>query len=118
MSRNYLITGANGYLGSNIVEPLLKSGNNVIGLILEEDSWSRKQRSDHLRFIKIDITKPDELRNAFRQFVDKDTVVIHTAGIVSIASNISPLLEKVNIAGTQNIIDACLEYKPKKTNLY
>ena len=40
--------------------------------------------------------------------------MIHTAGIVSIASNIEPVLMKVNVDGSNNVIRSCIKHAVKR----
>ena len=52
----HLVTGACGYVGSNIVEELVKQGFNVISLDIKNDRISNISK-----FYEIDVSNFDEL---------------------------------------------------------
>eukprot|EP00698_Gefionella_okellyi_P001277 TRINITY_DN111_c0_g2_i1.p1 TRINITY_DN111_c0_g2~~TRINITY_DN111_c0_g2_i1.p1 ORF type:complete len:345 (+),score=90.75 TRINITY_DN111_c0_g2_i1:27-1061(+) len=94
-----LITGGGGFLGRHLAEGLHEKGCRVIIFDI------RKTFEDE-RFIFItgDLTKLDEVVAAFKNV---DTV-FHVAAMQASAGN-AALLERVNIGGTQNVIDACVQ---------
>ncbi len=98
------ITGADGYIGHNLMEHLTKLGHIVHGIV----------RSDTKRdnFYKADIT---DRHSIFRAMLSiKPDVVIHTAGISSLsACEVNhELANEVNITGTENIVNAMQGYCP------
>lgn len=99
-----LITGATGFLGSNLTRRLAEQGHNITILV--------RNGSDHpflekLRINRVegDVTDFDSLKNAMRG-VD---VVYHCAGIVSYRRSDAGLMDVVNIGGTDNACRAALE---------
>ena len=65
MAATYVVTGCAGFLGSNLVEPLLGAGHEVVGI--DNLSMGRRDnieefRSDaRFRFIQADVTVPAAL---------------------------------------------------------
>ncbi len=106
MKRLYLVTGAYGHLGHTIVEQLLARGEEVRGLALPCDSIPAPVRRG-LEIYQGDVCDPHSLEDFFRVDEDCDIVVIHTAGIVSIASKFNQKVFDVNVIGTKNIVDMC-----------
>ncbi len=106
---NILITGADGMLGTNLVRLLLTQGHSLTGFL----HFSSKSKTlDNLNIKKVygDLLDPESLEKAM---VDID-VVIHTAASTSIWPARSEFVKKVNIEGTQNIIDKVLEHNISK----
>jgi len=62
MSRNILVTGAAGFLGSHLCDSLLAAGNSVIGVdnlsTGNADNLSHLAREDRFSLLERDITKP------------------------------------------------------------
>ena len=98
------------FFGSNLCDQLLNAGHEVLGLIQADNNWSKNNKNPNLRLFNVDITDENQVDRFFKKFATKNTVVIHTAGLVSIASNIEPALKKVNVDGTNIIIEACKKY--------
>lgn len=113
----YLVTGANGHLGSTIIKLLIHKRYRVRGLLLPETLEEAEQKnpsSAYLTYRIGDICQPETLEAFFTAPADTDLQVIHTAGIVDITEKITPLLYNVNVVGTQNIIECCLQHQVKR----
>ncbi|MGI5896170.1 MAG: NAD-dependent epimerase/dehydratase family protein [Oscillospiraceae bacterium] len=111
MNRLFLVTGANGHLGNTIIRMLKKSGAAVRGLILPNEQGVD---GDGVRYFHGDVRKVESLRPLFEQTGDAEVYVIHTAGIIDISEQVSPLMYDVNVNGTKNILALCMEYKVKR----
>ncbi len=113
MQRLYLVTGANGHVGYSLVSMLRNQAKHVRGLILPKDTSSRLDQLG-IEVYRGDVTKPETLDAFFdlsnTAYQNNDVVVIHTAGIISISNKKNPLLEKVNIQGTRNMIDMSMKH--------
>lgn len=107
MKRTYIVTGAAGHLGSTIVRALAARGETVRGLILPGEEGIVRST---VHYVRGDVRDVASLRPLFDGLPGPDTVVIHCAGIISIAEHVTDAMEAVNIGGTQNIIDLCREY--------
>lgn len=57
--------------------------------------------------VHIDVTDPASVTEAFTRPDGARAFVVHCAGMVSIAGRASPMLERVNVGGTANVIAAC-----------
>lgn len=61
-----------------------------------------------------DIREPESLLDFFHNPQNRDLIVIHTAGIVSIASKFQQNVYDVNVMGTKNIVSLCEKNRVKK----
>lgn len=100
-----VVTGSNGYVGSNIVEKL-KSSNQIIGIGLSE-----KSIHDDINYIQSDLSLNFEyLRLA--EHIGNCDVMIHTSANLSKDSYSKELID-VNCFGSLNITELCKLIKPK-----
>lgn len=106
MKRMYIITGVSGHLGNTVAKKLLAQGEHVRGLILPGDAGAPLDR--RLEITKGDVRQPETLEPLLACEEPCEQIVIHTAGIVSIASRYMQKVYDVNVTGTQNMIDLCL----------
>lgn len=105
MDYTYLVTGADGHLGSWIIRTLKKEGKTVRGLRLPHSNL----KTPILEEVYYgDITKPNTLNDFFNTTKAK---VIHTAAIVSVSKKMNHKIDEVNINGTLNILKLCKEKK-------
>lgn len=117
MNRLYLITGANGHLGYTISKILRTQAKHVRGLVLPDDKALRLEALG-VDIYHGDVTITDSMLNFFsldsQKYNYDDVVLIHTAGIVSITHKKNPLIEKVNVEGTKNLIFLAKHFKIQK----
>lgn len=109
----YLVTGGAGFLGGNVCRTLIKRGDHVRTLALPNDPAAR-YIPDGAEVFFGDITNKDSLRDFFAIPAEKKAVVIHCASIVALSPEPSRKVFDVNVAGTSNIIDLCLENEAEK----
>lgn len=95
-----LITGANGFIGSHIVDKMNQEGYHVRGLVRKSSDLSLLQGLN-IELVYGDVTEPMSLEAA----VKGANVVIHNAGL---ASDWGPLDQfmKINYGGTKNLAEA------------
>ena len=94
-----LVTGATGHIGNVLVRKLLAAGEKVRVLIFPgEDTLPLKDLL--LEMVTGDVLDPDSLRNAMQGV----TRVFHLAGVISILPGRNPIVHRVNVEGTKNII--------------
>tara|TARA_B100001250_G_scaffold411106_1_gene438988 strand:- start:1015 stop:1992 length:978 start_codon:yes stop_codon:yes gene_type:complete len=109
-----VVTGGAGFIGSNLVEFLLKKKWKVI--VIDNLSTGNldniKNFKSKIKFIKSDISKIGRWSNSFRN-VD---IVFHLAALADIVPSIQKPTNyfKSNVTGTFNIVNVCKKYKVKK----
>ena len=112
----YLVTGAAGFIGSNLVKELLEKGATVRAV----DNLTTGRNENIQEFLlhpefsfhNIDIRERDKLR-----IVCKDVnVIFHQAALSSVQESIkSPtIFNKVNVQGTINVLEAAKECGVRK----
>lgn len=99
-SKKVAVTGASGHIGANLVRELLGRGHQVVTVIRQ--SSAALEGLDVVR-IDGDILDAQSLRRAFRGVEQ----VYHLAAYISIQSRDSEKLERVNVEGTRNVLEAC-----------
>jgi dihydroflavonol-4-reductase len=104
-----LVTGATGHIGNVLVRELLEHGEKV-RVIMPPFEDDLPLKGLDVEAVPGDVTKKETLVNACRGI---DTVY-HLAGIISISSGRNDLIYKVNVGGTENIIEACMETGVKR----
>lgn len=118
MSR-FLVTGAAGFIGCNLVEALLNAGHTVIGLDNLSNGFqdnidflgSHPQRSQYT-FIKGDITDFDACKHACNSV----EFVLHHAALGSVPKSIEQpeLYNRINMDGTFNMMKAAKQAGVKR----
>lgn len=110
MEKHYFITGVNGFLGRTLARRLLENGHHVSGLRLPGDKFSLIEGVDYYLG---DVSKVYTLVKFMRSAAEKEAVVIHCAGLVSVQED-ADRLWKVNVDGTRNIVDLCEKHQIPK----
>lgn len=105
--RIYLVTGAAGYLGSNVCLQLLKRGEKVRAFVLDGDE-SAKYIPEKVEICFGNLCSAADVERFFMVPDGVQTIVIHCASVISLNPDYNPAVMKVNVGGTKNIIDACL----------
>lgn len=109
----YLVTGAAGFLGSNICRLLSASGKRVRALVLNGDP-AEKYMPKGIEIVHGDLLDIESLERFFTTDEDDEVYVIHCASIVWVKVEANPKVHAVNVDGTANIIDQCLKHRVKK----
>ena len=102
----YIITGANGHLGNNILRLLEGRNAEVSAMVLP---GSRCHDHGNIHYFEADVRDIEAMRPHFQKGKDETLYVIHTAGIIDITEKGMPNTKSVNIGGTENIIRLCME---------
>ena len=100
-----LVTGSSGFIGSHLVEVLVKRGHEVRALIRSSSS-TRWLRDLKISFAYGDTRDKDALRAAVR---DMD-YIFHLGGVISAPDR--RIYDEVNAQGTRNLVEACLDENP------
>ncbi len=111
--RLYLLTGASGFLGGNILTQLVEKKERVRVLIsLNNPAIPRMPKEAELVFGNL--LDKDSLEKFFTVDEDVDVIVIHCAGIVTMDPKPNDNVYKVNVGGTKSIVENCIKHKVKK----
>ena len=104
MTSKILVTGAAGFIGSNLVDRLISDGHNVVGLD-DLSSGKRENLPDDFDLLVMDIRSEDT--HALIKEMEPE-VVFHLAAQISVAvSAREPKLDAdINVGGSLNILDA------------
>jgi len=94
-------------LGSTVIRLLQNTDSEVYGLLLPEEKPVIKAPNIH--YVHGDVCRKETLSPLFENADMKTVKVIHTAGIISIEREVSPLVYEVNVNGTKNMIHICRE---------
>ena len=105
MFRNYLVTGASGFLGQAVLAELKEKNADVCVLAMENDPLA-KELPHWVSVVYGDVCDDASLKRFFSR-ADENTCVIHCAGIVSVASHPGDRIYRVNVGGTNNILRHC-----------
>ncbi len=104
-----LVTGANGFLGSWLVKKLISMGIDVSILARPNSDLSLLEGTKFKTF-QGDVTSLESLYPA----CDGHEFVFHLAGVVAYKKSQRLQMEKVNVQGTRNVLQACQKGKVKR----
>ncbi|MBI4449445.1 NAD-dependent epimerase/dehydratase family protein [Candidatus Uhrbacteria bacterium] len=108
---HYLVTGGAGFIGSNLVEALLRAGHRVRIL----DNFSTGKRSNvaaDAELVEADLTDLEKIRPAFRGMDG----VFHLAALPRVPFSIEHPIESnaANVTGTLHVLEAAREAGVKR----
>jgi UDP-glucose 4-epimerase len=110
----YLITGGAGFIGSNIVEELLRRGESVRVL----DNFSTGKRENIAKILgNIELIEGDiRSYHVVREAVDGVDVILHQAALPSVPRSIKDPItsNEVNVTGTLNILTSAKDAKVRR----
>ena len=113
----YLVTGAAGFLGSNVCRQLLERGEKVRALVLPNDP-AIKYIPKEAEVIEGNLCNLDSLEPFFAVQKGIKTIVIHVASMVTVNPEFNQKLIDVNVGGTKNMIEKCLEHEECEKMVY
>lgn len=102
MSETVVVTGASGHVGAALVRELLAGGAKVRALVRKD---VRALEGLDVERVPGDVTDRARVIAAIRGA----EVVYHAAARVTLESAHDPDADRVNVAGTRNVLDACRE---------
>lgn len=120
----YLVTGGAGFIGSNIVEELLRRGERV--RILDNFATGKRENIVKLQqtltaesnnHLKLEIVEGDvRSYHIVREAVDGVDFILHQAALPSVPRSVKDPItsNEVNVVGTLNILNAAREAKVKR----
>ena len=109
----YLLTGATGLLGGNILRALIAGGKRVRALVLADD-MAMASIPHGTEIVEGGLLDDMSLDRLFSVPENERLIVIHAAGIVTMDPKPNEKVRSVNIDGTRNIIRKCVEHKVSK----
>jgi len=107
-----LVTGGAGFIGSHIVDRLVKESHKVV--IIDNLSTGRKENlNPKAKFYKLDIQNPG-VAEVFKK--EKPEIVFHLAAQIDVRKSVEDPLEdaKTNILGSLNIIQNFINVNSRK----
>lgn len=108
MKNIYIVTGANGFLGNNIIRKLSEKGAEIRALVLPDEDI-RALYGQNCEIYRGNVTDISSLGAIFENTSDARITVIHCAAVVYIKSKHSEAVYNVNVNGTKNIVKKALE---------
>lgn len=115
-----LVTGATGLVGSHLLISLLEENDNVKALYRNSEkiecvknvfAYKKKlELFNKINWVEGDITDIPSLNVAFENI----TLVYHCAALISFDPKDEEKLRKVNIEGTANVVNCCIDFGVKK----
>ena len=109
----YIVTGANGFLGNNIIRKLEQDDNNEIRAFVLNGESIKSLEKLKCKIYYGDVAKKETLLPLFENIDGKEVFVIHCAAVVYIKTKYNPLVYNVNVNGTKNVVDKVIETKAK-----
>ena len=117
-----LVTGGTGLVGAHLLYSLLSENNNVRAIHRESSDLQAVKKVfsyytddfeaifNKIEWVEADITDVCMLETAFKNV----TNVYHSAALVSFDPREYKAMRKINIEGTSNIVNLCIDKKVKK----
>lgn len=108
-----LVTGGAGFIGSNVVDALVKEGYEVA--ILDNLSTGKKENiNPEAKFYNVDLLDRESLEFVFREF--KPDVVNHHAAQIDVRKSVKdPAFDaSINVIGSINLFELAVKYNVKR----
>ena len=118
-NKKVLVTGADGFIGSHLVETLIEHGCKVRAFVYYNalNSWGWLDSLDRKKLDKIDVFVGDVCDpNGVRKAMKDIDIVFHLAALIGIPFSYHSPDSYIdsNVKGTLNILNAALESKVKR----
>lgn len=110
MIHHVFLTGANGLLGHNLTRELLQRGYRITAFVPAHESVKHLPSHPSLEIRRGNLLSYEEVESAM---ADCD-YVIHAGANTSVLPARHPMIHKVNVDGTQHVINAALAHGVQK----
>jgi len=118
-----LLTGGAGFIGSHLAEALLQREvrlaivdelNDFYSPEIKKANLAEVRQVGDFKFFQVDICERSKLRKAFEEA--QPDIVVHLAARAGVRPSLQDpgLYERVNVAGTVNLLELCRESKVPK----
>ncbi|MBA4698445.1 MAG: NAD-dependent epimerase/dehydratase family protein [Ruminococcus sp.] len=105
----YLVTGAAGFLGSNVCSQLLERGDKVRAFVLPNDP-AMKYVPGQVEICEGDLCEMNSVERFLTVPKDCNSVLIHCASMVTVNPDYDKKLMNINVGGTKNLVEACQKH--------
>jgi dihydroflavonol-4-reductase len=103
------VTGATGHIGNVLVRQLLTEEEQIRAVVLPGEDLTP------LKGLKVEIVAANVLdKESINTALSGASLVYHLAGLISILPGNKQILEKVNVCGTRNVVEACVSHGIKR----
>ena len=112
MKITVLVTGGAGFIGSHIVDLLIKNNYRVV--VVDDLSSGREENiNKQAEFYKLSVTDEEKLKEVFQR--ERPDYVSHQAAQISVSLSVrDPLFDaRTNILGSLNLLQCCANYQTK-----
>ena len=115
MEKIYLISGAAGFVGNNVIKLLAAEKKKIRALVNSPGKEKTALNGINAEFLYGDVRKLSDLEQLFKKGENCEYIFIHAASVVDIESNrFNQKLYDINVNGTKNVLEVCKAHKVKR----
>lgn len=115
MKKNYLVTGANGFIGSWVVRELIKKKNDTVAVISPESNARRlKQVSSKIKIARVDLRSRNKTEELIKNTRPDYVLHLATHGVYSYQQKDARKIAIGNYQIATNLLEAARKTKIKK----